>query len=344
MVAELPSGTVTFLMTDVEGATRLLDRDVEAGVIALERHEALVREVVQSHSGVVFTGGGDGFGSAFANPLEAVAAAREVQRRQGLEYVEEVGALHVRMAIHSGVAQPMRGGYRSPIVFRAYRLLALARGGQVLLSESTQELLEGRMLPGTSLRALGKYQLRGFERQEHVFLLVAPDLPDFSALDRVLLSILFTDIVDSTATAVRLGDRSWRSLIASHHVLMREYLPRFRGREIRSTGDGICAVFNTPTQAIECAVALCEAVRNLGVEIRAGIHTGECELVGDALEGLAVHIAARVAACAQGSEILVSRTVTELVTGSGISFTERSTEFFKGVPGEWPVFRVEPSD
>jgi class 3 adenylate cyclase len=160
----------------------------------------------------------------------------------------------------------------------------------------------------------------------------------------VLLSILFTDIVDSTATAVRLGDRSWRSLIASHHVLMREYLPRFRGREIRSTGDGICAVFNTPTQAIECAVALCEAVRNLGVEIRAGIHTGECELVGDALEGLAVHIAARVAACAQGSEILVSRTVTELVTGSGISFTERSTEFFKGVPGEWPVFRVEPSD
>jgi class 3 adenylate cyclase len=160
----------------------------------------------------------------------------------------------------------------------------------------------------------------------------------------VLLSILFTDIVSSTATAVRLGDRSWRTLIAGHHALLREYLPRFRGREIRSTGDGICAIFNTPTQAIECAVAICEAVRNLGVEIRAGIHTGECELVGDTLEGLAVHIAARVAACAEGSEILVSRTVTELVAGSGISFIEQGSQLFKGVPGEWHLFRVAPGD
>jgi class 3 adenylate cyclase len=179
---------------------------------------------------------------------------------------------------------------------------------------------------------------------EHVYLLVAPDLPDFSALDRVLVSILFTDIVSSTATAVRLGDRSWRSLIASHHALLREYLPRFRGREIRSTGDGICAVFNTPTQAIECAVALCEAVRDLGVEIRAGIHTGECELVGNTLEGLAVHIAARVEAYAESGEILVSHTVTELVAGSGTTFTERGTHLFKGVPGEWRVFRVELAD
>jgi class 3 adenylate cyclase len=339
-VAELPGGTVTFLITDVEGATRMLDRHAEAGVRALIRHEALIREAVESHSGVVFAEGGDNFGSAFAYPLDAVGAALEAQRRQRLENVEEVVPLKVRMAIHSGVAEAHGSGYRSPTVYRAYRLLALARGGQVLVSRSTQELLGGMIVAGASLRALGEYQLRDLEKPEHVFLLVAPDLPDFSALDRVLLSILFTDIVSSTATAMRLGDRSWRTLIASHHALLREYLPRFRGREIRSTGDGLCAVFNTPTQAIECAVAMCEAVRNLGLEIRAGIHTGECELVGDTLEGLAVHIAARIAACAQGGEVLVSRTVTELVAGSGISFTELSTQLFKGLPGEWHLLRV----
>lgn len=343
-MTELPSGTVTFLITDVVGATRLLDRHGEAMVNALDRHEALIREVVQAHSGVVFSEGGDNFGSAFANPLDAVAAALDAQRRQRLQPNDGVGPLQVRMAIHSGLAQPHRGAYRNPNVYRAYRLSALARGGQVLLSQATQELLGGDVLRGASLRALGEYQLRDLQRLEYVFQLVAPDLADFSALDRVLLTILFTDIVSSTATAVRLGDRSWRTLIASHHALLREYLPQFRGREIRSTGDGICAVFNTPTQAIACAVAMCEAVPNLGMQIRAGIHTGECELVGDALEGLAVHIAARVSAYAEAGEVLVSRTVADLVAGSGINFIDRGTHPFKGAPGEWQILRVATSD
>jgi class 3 adenylate cyclase len=339
-VAELPSGTVTFLISDVVGATRLLDRHGDAAVTALDRHENLVREVVQAHAGAVFTGGGDNFGSVFDNPLDAVEAAIDLQRRQRLEHVDEVGPLSVRMAIHSGVAQPYHGDYRSPNTYRAFRLAALARGGQVLISHSTQELLGGAVAPGVSLRALGEYRLRDLAQLEHVFQLVAPDLPDFSVLDRVLLAILFTDIVGSTATAVRLGDRSWRMLLATHHAVLREYLPQFRGREIRSTGDGICAVFNTPTQAIECALAMCDAVRTLEMEIRAGIHTGECELVDDVIEGLAVHIAARVCACAEAGEVLVSRPVTELVAGSGITFVDRATHLFKGVPGEWQLLRV----
>jgi class 3 adenylate cyclase len=145
---------------------------------------------------------------------------------------------------------------------------------------------------------------------------------------------------DAGIRAAALGDRAWKRLLASHHAFMREYLPRFRGREVRTTGDGILAAFNTPTQAIECAIALCDAVRGLGMQIRAGIHTGECELIDNALEGVAVHLAARVSAIAGGSEILVSRTVTKLVVGSGPDFVDRGSHVFKGVPGEWHAYAV----
>jgi class 3 adenylate cyclase len=331
---------VTFLITDVEGATRLLDRHGEAAVVALDRHEAMMRTIVEAHNGVIFSSGGDTFGSAFADPLDAVAAALAAQRRQRLEHEPELGALKVRMAIHSGVTRPRRGDYRDPEVYRAFRLTALARGGQVLLSTATRDLLAGRLMAGVSLRALGEYRLRDFARPEYVFQLVAPDLPDFSELDRVLLTILFTDLVDSTATAVRMGDRSWRSLIAAHNALLREHLPQFRGREVRNTGDGICAIFNTPTQAIEYAVAMRATVRNLGMQVRAGVHTGECEIVDDTLEGLAVHIASRISARAGPDEVLVSSTVADLVMGSGITFADSGTHVLQGVPGEWRLFLV----
>jgi class 3 adenylate cyclase len=244
------------------------------------------------------------------------------------------------MAVHSGEAQSHRGDYRTPAVYRAYRLAALARGGQVLLSQSAKELLAGSMPEDVGLRELGDYRLRDMAQPEHVFQLVAPDLEDFGTLDRVLLTILFTDIVGSTATAVQMGDRSWRTLIASHHALLREYLPRFRGREIRSTGDEICAMFNTPTQAIECARVMCIGVRNLGLQIRAGIHTGECEIASDTVEGLAVHIAARVGDCAGAGQVLVTRTVADLVAGSGTNFTDLGTRVFRGAPGEWQLLQV----
>jgi class 3 adenylate cyclase len=339
-VTELPRGTVTFLTTDVEGSTRLLDTHGAAAVAALDRHEILIREVVQAHAGAIFSAHGDGFGCAFADPLKAAEAALEAQRRQQLDADAAIGPLKVRMALHSAPDEPHRGDYRSAHVNRAFRLAGIARGGQVLVSQATRDLLGGAMVAGASLRPLGEYRLKDLAQSEQVFQLVAPGLSDFSYLDRVLLTILFTDIVGSTAAAVQLGDRSWRSLIASHHELLRENLPRFNGREIRSTGDGLCAVFNTPTRAIECAMAMCDAVGGLGMQIRVGIHTGECEFVGDTLEGLAVHIAARVSAYAGPGEVLVSRTVTELVAGSGIAFAERGAQIFKGVPGEWHVLQV----
>jgi class 3 adenylate cyclase/pimeloyl-ACP methyl ester carboxylesterase len=162
----------------------------------------------------------------------------------------------------------------------------------------------------------------------------------FGDIDRVLTTVLFTDIVRSTEQAAALGDRSWRQLLDSHDRVIRDQLRRFRGREIKATGDGFCASFDGPARAIRCARGITESVRNLGVEVRAGLHTGECEVRGDDLAGLAVHIAARVGAVAGTGQVLVSSTVKDLVAGSGIEFEDRGEYELKGVPGAWKLFLV----
>jgi class 3 adenylate cyclase len=158
--------------------------------------------------------------------------------------------------------------------------------------------------------------------------------------DRILATVLFTDIVGSTEKAVELGDRAWRGMIADHHQVIRRELSRFRGREVDTAGDGFFATFDGPARAIRCAGAAVEAVRDLGIEIRAGLHTGECEVVDGKVGGIAVHIGARVAAEAGPSEVLVSSTVKDLVAGSGLEFTDRGAAELKGVPGEWRLYAV----
>lgn len=159
-------------------------------------------------------------------------------------------------------------------------------------------------------------------------------------LDRVLATVLFTDIVDSTKRAAEMGDRRWRDLLDTHNALTRKEISRCRGRAVRSTGDGILATFDGPARAIRCALAISGEVRRLGIEIRAGLHTGECEVRGESLEGLAIHIAARVSSVADTGQILVSRTVKDLVSGSGIEFEDFGIHSFKGVPDEWQLFKV----
>jgi pimeloyl-ACP methyl ester carboxylesterase len=160
------------------------------------------------------------------------------------------------------------------------------------------------------------------------------------SLDRVLATVLFTDIVGSTERAAALGDRSWRALLDAHHEIARRELERYRGREIEFVGDGLLATFDGPARAIRCALALAEAIRALGLEIRAGLHTGEIELAGNAIRGIAVHIGARVAAEGEAGEVLVSSTVKDLVAGSGIRFADRGLHVLKGVPGEWRLYRA----
>jgi class 3 adenylate cyclase len=158
----------------------------------------------------------------------------------------------------------------------------------------------------------------------------------------VLATVLFTDIVGATEKAAALGDRQWRDLLESHHNLVRREIGRFRGREIDTAGDGFLATFDGPARAVRCGSAVRDGVRGLGLEIRAGLHTGECEVMGEKLGGLAVHIGARVTAAAGPGEVLVSSTVKDLVAGSGLRFQDRGLQTLKGVPGEWHLFALEP--
>jgi class 3 adenylate cyclase len=159
-------------------------------------------------------------------------------------------------------------------------------------------------------------------------------------LDTILATVLFTDIVGSTERAIEEGDRRWRELLEAHHVLVRQELARFRGREVNTMGDGFLATFDGPARAIRCACAIAAAVPRMGLQIRAGVHTGECQLVGDQVGGIAVHAGARVMALAGAGEVLVSSTVKDLVAGSGIQFEDRGTHVLKGIPDEWRLFRV----
>jgi class 3 adenylate cyclase len=158
--------------------------------------------------------------------------------------------------------------------------------------------------------------------------------------DRVLATVLFTDIVDSTRRAVEIGDRDWHALLDAHDAVVRAQLARFRGREVNTSGDGFLAMFDGPQRAIRCAMSIRDAVQALGIEVRAGLHTGECETRGDDIGGIAVHIGARVSALAGANDVLVSSTLRDLVIGSGLEFEERGAHELKGVPGEWHLFAV----
>jgi len=177
-----------------------------------------------------------------------------------------------------------------------------------------------------NLSALDSF-LDSVQREERVF-------------DRVLATVLFTDVVGSTDRAAAVGDQAWQELIGRHNAIIRGLLARYRGSEVKTTGDGVLATFDGPARAVKCAQGICEAVKALGLEVRAGCHTGEIELLGADVGGVAVHIAARVAALADASEVLVSSTVKDLVAGSGLQFCERGEHELKGVPGSWHLYAV----
>ncbi|HEV3234391.1 MAG TPA: adenylate/guanylate cyclase domain-containing protein [Candidatus Dormibacteraeota bacterium] len=180
-------------------------------------------------------------------------------------------------------------------------------------------------------------------RQSEKVFPAAPEHTSGSKLepDRVLATVMFTDIAQSTVRAVELGDRQWLELLHSHHALVRVYLKQFGGREIDTAGDGFLAVFASPASAIRCALAIREGANGLGMQVRSGLHTGECLMLGNDIGGIAVHIAARVESKAIPDEVLVSATVKELVAGSGLGFRDRGARALKGVPGKWRLYAVE---
>lgn len=178
----------------------------------------------------------------------------------------------------------------------------------------------------------------GYAEEIEEFLTGARQAP---VSDRILTTVMFTDIVGSTERAAALGDARWRELLGRHDELMRAELERHRGREVKTMGDGVLATFDGPARGIRCARAIADQVRSLDIELRAGLHTGECELIGDDIGGMAVNIGARIGALAGADEVIVSSTVKDLVVGSGISFSDRGPRELKGVPGEWRLFAVD---
>jgi class 3 adenylate cyclase len=225
-------------------------------------------------------------------------------------------------------------------------VLVLHRTGDRLASVNASRYMAER-IPGARLVELsGDDHLPFFGDQDAVvgltqeFLTGAPPAAD---PDRVLATVLFTDIVDSTGLAAELGDRRWHRVLVDHQELVRGQLARFRGREVKTTGDGFLASFDGPARAIRAAAAIRAGLRDQGLRVRAGLHTGEVELLGGDIGGIAVHIAARVLAQAGAGEIVCSRTVKDLVAGSGFAFADHGTHRLKGVPDSWQLYAVEPA-
>ena len=200
-------------------------------------------------------------------------------------------------------------------------------------------------IPGARLRQLpGVNGPLWVGDQSSVFHVVDTFLSDVrteqAELERVLATVLFTDIVGSTAKAADLGDRAWHELLERHHATVRAMLARYRGTEVDTAGDGFLATFDGPARAIRCARAIVDDVRGLDIEVRSGVHTGECETIDGKVGGIAVHIGARVGALAGPSQVLVSSTVKDLVAGSGLTFEDRGEHELKGVPDRWHLYRV----
>jgi class 3 adenylate cyclase len=259
---------------------------------------------------------------------------------------EWLGRLHVNSQTPSGAAAFMRMAFgidvRDVVPTIAVPTLVLhAAGDRVCHVENGRYL--ARTIPGATYVELpGSDHVRWFDPDRALaevreFLTGSREAAN---PDRVLATILFTDIVESTRHAAALGDRRWRELVETHHAAVRRELARYRGTEIDTAGDGFLITFDGPARAIRCAAAIIDALRPAGLEIRAGVHTGEVELLDRNVAGLAVHVGARISALAASGQILVSSTVRDLVAGSGILFEDRGSHELKGVPGMWRVFAV----
>jgi class 3 adenylate cyclase len=274
------------------------------------------------------------------NPSVTETGVREVARMMRLSVSPGSAAAYIRMNLDVDVCEVL------PLIRVPTLVMHRKEGGGWDVRSSrylAQHIAGARLveLSGADFSPPLGDQEELFHALERFLAEVVEGKTDEVEPDRVLATVLFTDIVGATARAAELGDRAWRELLRRHHEVVRRQLGRFRGSEVDTAGDGFFATFDGPARAIQCACAIRDGLGDLGLDVRAGLHAGECELLDDKVGGIAVHIGARVAAQAQPGEVLVSSTVKDLVAGSGITFEDRGPAELKGVPGEWRLFAVQ---
>jgi class 3 adenylate cyclase len=351
---ELPGGTLTVLHTDIENSTALTRHLRQQYPAVLDTHRTLLRAAFTAYEGWEVDTQGDAFLVVFRRATQAVAAAVQIQRALATASWPQGGTVRVRIGIHTGEPIRTTEGYTGLDVIRAARIKEAGHGGQVLLSASTSAIVQDALLDEVDLRDLGIHRLKSLPRPERIFQLIIPGLPaDFPPLQtldartgprsgaegaRALTTVLFTDITGATERLVALGDHHWREILIQHRVLVRRELAHYGGHEVEIVGDSFFVTFESPASAVRCACAIRDAVKELGIEVRVGVHAGEVEHDEESLIGITVHIGSRVTGVASPSEVLVSSTVRDLMAGSGITFTDRGTHILRGIPGEWQLF------
>jgi class 3 adenylate cyclase len=336
------TATHVHLFLDIDRYSRMLEDRGESGILKVLRpYERIVRAALPRKSAEV-DHYGDGFHLVFPTASQAVVTATAIAnalQRHNARHPDV--PLPVKLAIEAGQSIRRNGSFVGNAVAVAAHLVGLAEPGQILVADGAAGLL--RTNKATPLRDLGVWKIRGAENV-HVYEARGPDPSAGGTIRprRLLATALHTDIVRSTETAAaRRGQAGWRDMFEQHHAIVRQELRLHGGVEVDTAGDGFYATFDMPSHAIECAFAMRDRIRaEVGIEIRAGIHSGECEVVAGKVGGMAVVIGGRIRDRAGAGDVLVSRTVKDLLIGTPYAFTARGPAALKGVPEEWEIYAV----
>lgn len=342
----MPAALRTYLFTNLVGYGELLQNlGDQAGARLLKTYRrAVTAEIERQPTGRVQELTGDAVYATFRIPEEAIKAAlgivsattRHERRDPSMSFAVGVG-IHAGQAVQQGTA------YVGSAVALASRLSHAAQPKQILMSGTVYDLV--RTTDIGSVVDLGVWGPESFGQLVHVYEVLGPrskssGSPNGAKPRRRLLAVMFTDIVLSTARQAALGDHAWKQLVEQHHAVVRSALRRYQGHEVDTAGDGFFATFEAPTAAIDCALAIVNEVRELQLEIRAGIHVGECEVIAGKVGGIAVVVGARAREAARPSQVLATQTVRDVVAGSKYVFSDPRIRSLKGIPGKWRLYAV----
>ena len=332
----MPQTTRSHVFTDLRGYGRLVHENGEDAASKVLRTYARIVNAALPKRGVVAEQTADSFYLVFASPTDAVRSALAIADAAARHNAKQGLPIRVAAGMEAGQTVRHAGGNAGAAPVVANRIARRARAGQVLLGEAIAALVRPSKVP---LRDLGVTRLHDGQMM-HIYEARPPGEEALQS-ERFLTTVLFTDIVQGTATAAARGRQGWRQMFERHHEIVREQLRRFRGVEVDTAGDGFFATIDSPSRAIECARAIRDQVKSeVDIDIRAGVHVGECELVADKVGGIGVFVGARIKDLGGAGEILVSQAARDVTLGSTTEFAEHGRVALKGVPGEWTIYRV----